>query len=344
MMIRPLLPGLLLAIFATFGQASPLDHAAVLDSWRQQQTPRITALAEQGQDLQQKLDALCQRKNAANLDAARQAWRQVWLTWRAVEALPLGPVMSRRTAWQMDVWPTRTPKVEEAVRLVKHDAAIADSVGAASQGLPALEYLLWGDDRPHAQLGRLVFRQRCEYAMALGQDIAAETAGLRAEWMQQNASTNTQPAPQQFEEAFNLLANSLDQLRDKKLARIGNPKIKNPARQDVDGWRSRSTRQGLQATTDALEGLIFNPANGQSLASWLTNTGRPMTVQQLRREFALARTLIARLPDDASSWLISHRSHAQALAESFRRIQNLIEIEVADAVGVTIGFKDSDGD
>ena len=35
---------------------------------------------------------------------------------------------------------------------------------------------------------------------------------------------------------------------------------------------------------------------------------------------------------------------AQPFLDSIKKLQGIIELQVADAVGVTIGFKDSDGD
>ncbi|HEY9104124.1 imelysin family protein [Chitinimonas sp.] len=336
---------LCIALFGMAG-AAELDAAATVANWQSQQLPRIQALNTGSKALDDSLAALCQRKTQANLDAARQAWLQTYLAWRAVEALPSGPALSRRTAWQIDVWPTKPQKVEEAVRLVEKDAPIADSVGATAQGLPALEYLLWGDDRAKAQLGRLAFRQRCEYANALADGIAEEADGLLKEWQTYAATPLDHDAGRQaFEEGVNLLAASIEALRDKKLAHIGSPKqSRQLSRQDFDAWRSRNTRAGLQASLDALESLFFGAQQGSSFADRLVQAEKPILVRRLREEFATARNLLAKQPEDMASFLAANPTAAQPLLDSFKRLQQLVELQVADAVGVTIGFKDSDGD
>ncbi|QDQ27444.1 imelysin family protein [Chitinimonas arctica] len=292
------------------------------------------------------MDTLCQRKSPATIDAARLAWQQTYLAWRALEALPMGPIMSRRTAWQIDVWPTKLEKVEEAVRLVQPDAAIADSVGAAAQGLPALEYLLWGDDRAKAQMGRLQFRKRCQYAEALAADIVAETDGLVKDWrLYAKTPLDADSGRQQFEDAVNLIAGSMENLRDKKMARLGSNKlVKKTGRQDFDAWRSKNTRAGLDASLDALESLFFSSQNGPSFADRLGQAGKPLLVRHLKDEFATAAKLLGKLPEDMATSLANNPAAGQALLDSLKRLQGLVELQVADAVGVTIGFKDSDGD
>lgn len=324
-----------------------LDAAATVAGWQRQQLPRIEALAAAAATLRDSSAELCKRLSQPNLDAARSAWVKTYAAWRAVEALPSGPLLSRRTAWQIDVWPTRTPKVEEAVRLASAESAIDDSVGAAAQGLPALEYLLWGEDRAKAQLGRLHFRKRCQYTAALAADVAAETDGLLKDWRSYAAEPLDHEAGRQaFEEAVNLLASSFEALRDKKVARLGSSKLaKKPTRQDFDAWRSHQTRAGLAATLGTLEEIFLAPAGkAPSFAARLEQAGKPILARHLTEEFAVARAALAKLPDDSATALARNPAAAQELLDSIRRLQRLVELQVADAVGVTIGFKDSDGD
>lgn len=325
-----------------------LDAAATVANWQAQQLPRIQALADHSAQLQSAVTELCRRLRPEQIDRARQAWKATHAAWRSVEALPMGPILTRRTAWQIDVWPTRPPKVEEAIRLVEKDAPIADSVGAAAQGLPALEFLLWGEDRAKAQLGRLHFRQRCQYSVALANDVAAESRGLLADWqIYQREQHDHETGRQAFEEGINLIAGSLQNLRDKKVARLGGAKApKKPARQDFDAWRSHHTKASLAATIGSLESLFL--ARGQdgspSFVERLARAEKPLLAQHLQDELALSRVALAKLPEDVATAASRNPAVLKPLLDSLKRLQGLVELQVADAVGVTIGFKDSDGD
>ncbi|MGQ5524921.1 imelysin family protein [Chitinimonas sp. PSY-7] len=325
-----------------------LDAAATVVNWQAQQLPRIQALADSSAKLRDSVASLCQRLSADQLDQARSAWKSSYAAWRAVEALPMGPTLTRRTAWQIDVWPSRSFKVEEAVRLVEKDAPIADSVGAAAQGLPALEFLLWGDDRAKAQLGRLHFRQRCQYSAALARDVATESAGLLADWQSfSRQQYDTETGRQAFEEAVNLIAGTMQNLRDKKVARLGGSKaVKQVARQEFDAWRSRQTKAGLAATVGALESLFLAPGenNSPSFVDRLAAAGKPLLAQHLRDEIRTAREALAKMPDDVAQAASRNPAVAKPFVDSIKRLQGLVELQVADAVGITIGFKDSDGD
>ncbi|PHV12819.1 imelysin family protein [Chitinimonas sp. BJB300] len=327
---------------------SSLDAAATVMNWQTQQLPRIQTLADNSAKLRDSVATLCQRLKADQLEQARKDWKSTYAAWRTVEALPMGPTLTRRTAWQIDVWPSRSPKVEEAVRLVEKDAPIADSVGAAAQGLPALEYLLWGDDRAKAQLGRLHFRQRCQYSVALAREVATESAGLLADWQTfERQQYDTETGRQAFEEAVNLIASSLQNLRDKKLARLGSSKIiKQAARQDFDAWRSHQTKAGLTATLGTLESIFLAPGpnNSPSFVDRLAAADKPLLAQHLRDEIRIAREVLAKLPEDIAQAGSRNPIALKPFLDLIKRLQSLVELQVADAVGITIGFKDSDGD
>lgn len=333
--------------FAADAPPPTVQAAPLIEYWQRDiLLPRHDQLASTTQALAASLTALCDRPNAAKVDSARTAWKASFIAWRAVEALPLGPTTDRRTAWKIDLWPTRTQKIEEAVKLSKPDLPIAEGVGSVAQGLPAIEYLLWGDDRANAQMGRLQFKQRCRYLEALGTEIAEETRALAAAWRSYaETKQDAERAKETLDLSINMLVASLEGLRDKKLARMGNPKVKRPARQDFDGWRSRSTRAGLQATLDAVEKLLFHPMpGGQSFADQLVASGKPMVVQHLKDEFATAHVELGKLPNNLAMYIADDPSHGKPLHDSLSRLQKLVELQVADALGITIGFKDNDGD
>ncbi|MBL8507681.1 MAG: imelysin family protein [Chitinimonas sp.] len=344
MLLRPALIALACGSLLNV-HAEGLDATAVVKAWQSQQLGRVQTLQASSLVLKDSVDALCKRLGNSEIRAARQAWLQTYVAWRAVEALPMGPALSRRTAWQIDAWPVKPQKVEEAVRLVERDAPIADSVGANAQGLPALEYLLWGDDRANAQLGRLHFRQRCQYAQALAADVASEAQSLQQDWQGYSSTAlDTDAGRQAFEEAVNLIAGSVEALRDKKVGRLGSPKLtQKPTRQIFDAWRSHGTHAGMAATLNALEQLFLDNRQAPSFVDRLA-VEKPLLAQHLREEFAIAREHLAKLPADMAASAAAKPASIQPFLDSIKKLQGIIELQVADAVGVTIGFKDSDGD
>src|SRR5262249_36591458 len=65
------------------------------------------------------------------------------------------------------------------------DAAYVGGLGVSAVGMPALEYLLWGED-PAAVLADLsdpsLGKARCGFARALADDLATRAAAARAGW------------------------------------------------------------------------------------------------------------------------------------------------------------------
>jgi len=157
--MRPL-ERLMLIVAATLlcGSAPPApqaeaDHAAIARaSLTQVIRPGYSALAQGTGALKDKVEALCKEPSAAALDGAKSAFAASVDAWSKVEIFRFGPVTQDRNYERLFFWPD--PKglglrqMQEA--LAKRDDGVTEpdelaGKSVALQGLPALEYLLYGD-------------------------------------------------------------------------------------------------------------------------------------------------------------------------------------------------------
>jgi predicted lipoprotein len=150
--------GILFAAAAILGASlSPAradaDHAAIAKaSLTQVIRPGYAAFADATGAVGDKLAALCQQPSSDALNQAKDAFAGAVAAWSKVEIIRFGPVIEDHRFERLFFWPD--PKgiglrqIQDA--LAKQDAAVTEpdqlaGKSVALQGLPALEYLLYGD-------------------------------------------------------------------------------------------------------------------------------------------------------------------------------------------------------
>jgi uncharacterized protein len=314
-----------LAMFAVSGAAQTPAPIVTPAQWMRSLAeeffvPGYGALEKTARELDASTHALCAAPGAAELASAREGWRAVALVWRRLDALPIGPTLTRRTRRQFDFSPTRPKDIEAAI------ASAAERIGASARGLPALEYLLFAD----ARLAQRAEAARCRYAARLAGEFAAEAQALAREWREwgeqwrdaesEHAREHAQAA---MTDAVNALIGSLDQLRLRRLKRF-------------EGVRSGATRAHLLAT---LEGVEQGLAGAGRV---LRGLGHLDLADQLDARIAATQRAFRALPAkvDAKAAAPGLRRAIDAVA----RLQAVVSGDVAEALRVTVGFNESDGD
>ncbi|HEX2448461.1 MAG TPA: imelysin family protein [Methyloceanibacter sp.] len=129
------------------------DHAAIARaSLTEVIRPGYAAFAEAAGALKQKVEGLCAQPSGPALQEAKDAFAAAVLAWSKVEIVRFGPVTQDHRFERLFFWPDAKGlglrQIQDA--LAKEDANVTepDELAAKSvalQGLPALEYLLYGD-------------------------------------------------------------------------------------------------------------------------------------------------------------------------------------------------------
>jgi uncharacterized protein len=130
-----------------------IDHATIARAALTQVIrPGYAALAASTGKLRDQVDILCRQPSAGALDQAKTGFAAVVSAWSNVEIFRFGPIAESRRYERLFFWPD--PKglglrqLQDA--LAKHDDAVTEpnqlaDKSVALQGLPALEYLLYGE-------------------------------------------------------------------------------------------------------------------------------------------------------------------------------------------------------
>jgi predicted lipoprotein len=304
---------------------------------------RANAFAEAAAKLEPALQAWCEADAATaagRRDAARTRWKETVLQWDRLSALPVGPLLERRTARQIDFTPTRPELIARAIERAPQGAAAMERIGSPAKGLPALEWLLW--TRPAAARS-----PACAYAREVAADVAREAAALsaataeaaRKEWDEASADAA-------FSEFVNQWFGALERLRWQEIER--------PTREAATKGRKATPfpRQASGATAAtwaahwqglrelAVQGTAAAPVPGQAivpLETYLRGRGLIALADRWAQQIAKADAALDGLAPGKPARLT-------AAARTLDATKRLADAQLAPALKVNIGFSDADGD
>jgi predicted lipoprotein len=179
-----------------------IAQAALTDVIR----PGYAAFAGAADALQGKMDVLCQDPSAPSLAQAKQAFAATVAAWSKVEILRFGPVTQDHRFERLFFWPD--PKgiglkqVQQALAEKDEDIELPDELAGKSvaiQGLPALEYLLYGDGAEVLAKERQIVGEnsppevdtegafRCGFALAVATNIDRIAQAVVEDWREGSA-------------------------------------------------------------------------------------------------------------------------------------------------------------
>ncbi|AZY49929.1 imelysin family protein [Bordetella avium] len=317
--------------------------------------PVTAALQARARTMQQDLSAWCQAADpagAAKVDAAFGALAQAWA---GVAFLRFGPLVQGNRFERLAFWPdTRgvMPKQIQSLLAAADPALLAEGALAgrsvAVQGLPALEYLLYGE--PGLLRGSAASPYVCDYAVAVAGNIQALSSELAQAWSAQGGFGRQFTAPARDNdlyrnqqevaaEAMKALSAGLQFVRDINLLPVLGPDAQAARPKRAAFWRSEQSSATLAASLRGL--LAFYQAGGYTFAP-----GSQGLADTLNHELGQAAVLAAQAPADPAQAFTQAAPRASLLLTAMivKNAKDLVDQDIAPALGVTIGFNALDGD
>ena len=154
--------------------------------------PGYNDLETKSRTLQEKADALCREPSQSALEATKDAFTTAVESWSKVEIFRFGPVNREHRYERLFFWPD--PKgiglrqVQRALSTKDETVTTADAIAAKSvalQGLPALEYLLYGKGADELARGYPEVGFRCLFAASVSANIARIATQVAEGWREE---------------------------------------------------------------------------------------------------------------------------------------------------------------
>ncbi|GLS04607.1 hypothetical protein GCM10007860_17540 [Chitiniphilus shinanonensis] len=296
--------------------------------------PAQVSLLEHTGRLTGRLSALCEAPDPAKLAAAREAWIAADQAWRRIDAVRMGPARADALVAQFDPWPLDLKAVAKSVRDTPADPTSMPALGASrelKQGLPALEYILFGDAAPQqAPLAAKRIDNVCRYGLWVSAGLARRAQELVYEWQGMRRGLNYDPSyPRPFlSESLTRVVAGLRELAGWKLAQ----QSATPQRSDFPDWRAGVSKRSLESGLDTIERVLLGAGGGAGFDDYLSTRGKDAVVDDLKLRLANARIAVSGLPDDLSS-ADGERRYAQ---KRLNELADFISGPLVEALGIPL--------
>jgi predicted lipoprotein len=321
--------------------------------------PMLADFEQASAELSREADAFCADPDDAGRARVREAWDAARASWEQAEVLSFGPqtLSPWRLSSQLDFWPARPDSVEELLAgdmdLSSPDAL--EHVGAATKGLPVLEYVLYGDGTSADALGGATPEERrCQYLRALGVDLHARASDLLEVWETEFAADLTleegpgryESVNQAFGEVVNNLAFTVEVARDEKLGRPLGSSAREPKPEAV---ASRFSDRSIDDLRDNLRGIeaVFTGAYGEQRGPGVSALlGDREQVEQavFDTHLQLAYDALDGIQLPLREAVVDERSHVTAAMDALRELLIYLQVDLTQSLTVTVTFGGADGD
>ena len=319
--------------------------------------PDFRAFADAADAQLEALRDLCEAPGPERLRRTRETFEATVLAWSRVEMYRTGPAREKNRHTRLFYWPDRKGRGLRQVRrlLASDDDAALDpgrlqEKSVAVQGIPALEYVLYGAvaDDPEAMAGR-----RCAYGRAIAGAVAGTARELSLGWEDQGTYVRAMRNPGADNALFRSSGESLQMLlgaarsqlqavRDLKIGASVGGESSRPRPKRAPLWRSNLTAASMIANLDSVAALFAQGGIDAALPA-----GRESHARALAIEIAQASKAIQSVGD--APWTETAGSGPAREQLLYARIPlggaiDLVAGSYPAALGVTIGFNAFDGD
>jgi predicted lipoprotein len=343
-----------------FAARAETDHAAIARAALTEVIrPGYAALAEETAALSDKVAALCEAPSAASLDAAKEAFASTVAAWSRVEILRFGPILDDHRYDRLFFWPDAKGLGDRQIRdalakgdesLTKPEALSGKSV--ALQGLPALEYLLYGDGAETLAAPSEPGEFRCAFARAAATNSAGIAKSVAEDWRENTSyeksfldpgpDATPYHAPKEVTlELFKSFTGGIELVRDQKLGKPLGPNPEEARPKLAAFWRSGQSLADAAGNLEGVRALFAKGGLAQVVAddspgvekSVLFDLGHAIEVLNGIGQPMAEVVRDAELRGKIEALRVSLKSAGQTAADAISR-----------GAGVTFGFNALDGD
>jgi predicted lipoprotein len=317
--------------------------------------------------LSQQAQVFCGQRSAGNFTLMQTRWRGAMSAWQGVNGVVVGPSTVNSLSLRMQAWPSALAGVTatRVDQLLAGEAALTASYVAGqpvqAQGLPALEYLLFGDRSEADFAANAAGDRRCDLLQAVAANVATMAATLDEAWRTQTGVANlTGSSAGTVNEAYNQLGNlflgQLLRVKDNALGPVigldsaAQPIAPNAAAAEAP--RSDTSLQQLIGHLQAARRLFQGGAEAgdtDGLARVLAQGQSAALSAGLRTRLDAAIALAQALLDEGLELSSAQTDNATrqrfvALHEAVRTTETYTQDQVLPALGITLTFNFNDGD
>jgi uncharacterized protein len=349
-----------LALSVATAAHADADHAAIAKaSLEQYIRPGYAQFAQSTDALKQSVAGLCGKPSPAALKDTRDAFAATVETWSIVEPIRFGPVAQAHRFERIFYWPDPKGLGTRQIRevLAKQDQSVTEAASligksVALQGLPALEYLLYGDGAAALEKGGAEGTFRCSFAEAVAGNLAGMAKEIVDGWQDGAPYTKSylDPGPTNAAyhtpkevtlELFKTFTAGIEWVRDQKLAKTLGPKLEQARPQLAPFWRSGQSFANMAGNLAGARDLFAKGGFAQVVHQQSAGV-EDSVVFDLDHAIEVLRGMDKPVADGVRNEEL--RGKLEALRVSLKAAATTAGDMISRGAGLTFGFNAMDGD
>lgn len=319
--------------------------------------PTLKALVDAAERNSIAVDALCAEPGAERLEAARETFDTLVTGFGRASVLRFGPLAAESRIERLFFWPD--PR-GIALRQVQGVLAKADDTAArqetlaeksaALQGIPALEFVLFGSGSEQLASSDGAFR--CAYAAAISRNIGLIAAETLNGWSADTAFARSFTAPSADAEIYRSpreVDGEIVKAMSTALQFLGAAELRPPLGETPEKangrraplWRSDTTFALARARLRGVQALLDASGYAETVPS-----DQAYAIDSLRFELNTASTQLGEigLPAEAAFADEAARGHLAVALLALDHARDIVSEHLSAALGLTMGFNALDGD
>ena len=344
----------------------PFDQQAMLRSLGTDVIiPSYASFSEQTDTLLVSARAFCEGPTPSRLGDLQSRWKEARVQWKRTDVINFGPYMEQpwRLGPKIDSWPVRETTVDESLAGEEPlDLESVSALGAASRGLPPMEYLIFdpaGSEVALAKFEGADGERRCDYVVALAKDLRESAEAMVEAWSPKGddylgalLASGEPGAPfMSVRDASNEIVNRMvflvENIMRLKLARpLGLEAGGEPQPDAVESRYSDHSIEDILANLDGLENIYrgrYGDRRGVGVQSWL-RWGSPPIDTEMIAAIIRARSAVEDISEPLSRAVETEPALVQTAYDQLLELRNTIGVDVINALSGSATFNDTDSD
>lgn len=323
--------------------------------------PSYQTLQDTASSLSSETTSFCSHDVNSNdqLLVLQQSWKDVMSAWQTIQWLKIGPIIDDNRLYRLHYWPDSKATVSAGITslLATSDTvteAYVSTRSVGSQGLPAIEQLLFTSASADNLLNAADKDKRCEVLSAISGNVAAIASAVNSEWKVSEGNYFSQltqgtgefsSTKDAVEELVTNWLEQLERVKDEKMLvplSSASPGLPEVAENILSEQSVASIKQNMASFS-----ALYTAGEGHGFDDILIDY---LDQQNIATEMsaAIEAAIIAAdvLTDDYETLLKTESGRAQITAtiDALRTVRDLLTVDFVQATDINIGFNSNDGD
>ena len=299
-------------------------------------------------------------QNNSNLTALRKAWKEAYISWQYVEMFNLGKAEELNFNKTMNTYPCNTTIINQNISSSQYDLSSSDYSSWSSQGLPAVDFMLYGLDNDSNNILNIYSGEDGEKYLNYLEDIISQmldNTNKVTEYWKNNKDLIISSNGNTATSSLNLLTNDFIYFYEKGIRanKIGIPcgrwdnwdtypiGVEAYYRKDLS---KRLTLAAINSSKQFFSGIGLNTGiDGQSFDDYLNDiNGNNDLSNNIINKLTAAENKITTLDNNFTLQMSTDNTKMVEAYDALQKVVVHLKTDMLISLSITVDYVDADGD